>query len=129
MTGNVITYSGKSAAREVGKALGFDLESLGRFIELGQQLGWRGQTDTMRILSKCRLDIQHRASPVPRLSMRIQDLPRHFGNIRAAWHLPGHLTMFVPLERASMPGPLSSNGTKKIVLTLGIIKVDLLASA
>ena len=28
MTANVITYRGKSAAREVGKALGFDQESL-----------------------------------------------------------------------------------------------------
>src|ERR1035437_5494732 len=30
MTANVISYRGKSAAREVGKALGFDAESLGR---------------------------------------------------------------------------------------------------
>ena len=30
MTANVITYRGRSAAREVGKALGFDGETLDR---------------------------------------------------------------------------------------------------
>ena len=34
MTANVITYRGKSAAREVGKALGFDPESLQRLSSL-----------------------------------------------------------------------------------------------
>ena len=37
MTANVITYRGKSAAREVGKALGFDQESLGRLSSLVSQ--------------------------------------------------------------------------------------------
>jgi error-prone DNA polymerase len=32
MTANVITYRGKSAAREVAKALGFDQESLATFV-------------------------------------------------------------------------------------------------
>ena len=39
MTANVITYRGKSAAREVGKALGFDAESLGTAVEPGQPVG------------------------------------------------------------------------------------------
>ena len=47
MTANVITYRGKSAAREVGKALGFDQESLGRLSSLVSQWEWRGKTDTM----------------------------------------------------------------------------------
>ena len=39
MTANVITYRGKSAARETGKALGFDEESLGRLASLVEPVG------------------------------------------------------------------------------------------
>jgi len=45
MTANVITYRGKSAAREVGKALGFDQESLARLTSLVSHFEWRGPTD------------------------------------------------------------------------------------
>ncbi len=47
MTANVITYRGKSAAREVGKALGFDAETLGRLSSLVGHWEWRGPNDTM----------------------------------------------------------------------------------
>ena len=39
MTANVITYRGRSAAREIGKALSFDPETLGRFGEPGWIVG------------------------------------------------------------------------------------------
>ena len=42
MTANVITYRGKSAARETGKALGFDQDTLGRLSSLVSQWEWRG---------------------------------------------------------------------------------------
>src|ERR1700750_1486965 len=41
MTANVITYRGRSAAREVGKALGFDDETLGRLSGLVHTWGWK----------------------------------------------------------------------------------------
>src|SRR5258708_18542968 len=44
---NGITYVRKSAAREVGKALGFDQESLQRLSGLINHFKWRGPTDTM----------------------------------------------------------------------------------
>src|SRR6185437_11365346 len=47
MTANVITYRGKSAAREVGKALGFDAESLQRLSALVANFEWKGPKDTM----------------------------------------------------------------------------------
>src|ERR1700726_3329124 len=40
MTANVITYRGRSAAREIGKALGFDQESLERISKLSSRGGW-----------------------------------------------------------------------------------------
>src|SRR5258708_6824160 len=48
MTANVITYRGKSAAREVGKALKQQFhESLQRLSGLVKHFEWRGPTDTM----------------------------------------------------------------------------------
>src|ERR1700732_4347382 len=47
MCANVITYRGKSAAREVGKTLGFDRETLGRLSGKVSHWEWRGPTDTM----------------------------------------------------------------------------------
>src|SRR6202008_3684147 len=59
MTANVITYRGKSAAREVGKALGFDPESLQRLSSLVSHFEWRGPTDTMaHSFSNAGLDIK-----------------------------------------------------------------------
>ena len=42
MTANVITYRGRSAAREVGKALGFEITSLARLSSLGPHVGVEG---------------------------------------------------------------------------------------
>ncbi len=81
MTANVITYRGKSAARETGKALGFDEDTLGRLSGLVGQWEWRGQTDTMaHSFQHAGFDIRHpRIAKYLELSMRIQDLPRHLG--------------------------------------------------
>src|SRR5271165_7091339 len=45
MTANVITYRGRSAAREVGKVLGFDQETLDRLSSLVNSGEWRGPSD------------------------------------------------------------------------------------
>ena len=59
MTANVITYRGKSAAREVGKALGFDQESLGRLSSLVSQLGVaRQERHDGALVPACRLRSQ-----------------------------------------------------------------------
>jgi error-prone DNA polymerase len=119
MTANVITYRGKSAAREVGKVLGFDQESLGRLSSLVSQWEWRGKTDTMaHSFRNAGFDIKYpRIAKYLELSMRIQGLPRHLGQHSGGMVIcQGQLNCVVPLERASMPGALSSNGTKKIVL-------------
>ena len=42
MTANVITYRGRSAAREAGKALGFDPETLDRLTKLVGAWEWKG---------------------------------------------------------------------------------------
>lgn len=129
MTANVSTYRNKSAAREVGKALGFDEESLGRLSSLAGQWEWRGKNETMAHSFKhAGLDIQHpRIAKYLELSMRIQDLPRHLSQHSGGMVIcQGQLNHVVPLERASMPGRTVIQWDKEDCANLGIIKVDLL---
>jgi error-prone DNA polymerase len=129
MTANVTTYRQKSAAREVGKALGFDEESLGRLSSLAGQWEWRGETDTMaHSFQHAGFDIQHpRIAKYLELSMRIQDVPRNLSQHSGGMVIcKGRLNQIVPLERASMPGRTVVQWDKEDCADLGIIKVDLL---
>ena len=129
MTANVITYRGKSAAREVGKALGFDQESLGRLSSLVSQWEWRGKTDTMaHSFQNAGFDLKHpRIAKYLELCMRIQNLPRHLGQHSGGMVIcQGQLNRVVPLERSSMPGRTVVQWDKEDCADLGIIKVDLL---
>jgi error-prone DNA polymerase len=129
MTANVITYRGKSAAREVGKALGFDQESLARLSSLVSHFEWRGPRDTMaHSFQSAGFDIHHpRIAKYLELCMRIQDLPRHLGQHSGGMVIcQGQLNQVVPLERASMPGRTVVQWDKEDCADLGIIKVDLL---
>ena len=47
MCANVITYRGRSAAREVGKSLGFNADMQTRLTRLVGSWEWKGPTDTM----------------------------------------------------------------------------------
>ena len=129
MTANVITYRGKSAAREVGKALGFDAESLGRLTSLVSQWEWRGESDTMaNSFHIAGFDVQHpRIAKYLELCVRLQDLPRHLGQHSGGMVIcQGQLNQVVPLERASMPGRTVVQWDKEDCADLGIVKVDLL---
>jgi error-prone DNA polymerase len=129
MTANVITYRGKSAAREVGKALGFDQESLGRLSSLVSHWEWRGKTDTMaHSFKNAGFDLNHpRIAKYLELCMRMQDLPRHLGQHSGGMVIcQGQLNRVAPLERASMPGRTVIQWDKEDCADLGIIKVDLL---
>jgi error-prone DNA polymerase len=129
MCANVITYRGKSAAREVGKALGFDQDSLQRLAGLVNHFEWRGPTDTMaHSFSNAGFDLEHpRIAKYLELCMRIQDLPRHLGQHSGGMVIcQGLLASVVPLERASMPGRTVVQWDKEDCADLGIIKVDLL---
>jgi error-prone DNA polymerase len=129
MTANVITYRGKSAALEVGKALGFDQESLGRLTSLVSQWEWRGESDTMaNSFHHAGFDVEHpRIAKYLQLCVRLQDLPRHLGQHSGGMVIcQGQLNRIVPLERASMPGRTVIQWDKEDCADLSIIKVDLL---
>ena len=61
MTANVITYRGKSAAREVGKALGFDRGIAGRLIRPRQSSG-SGAARPTRWRTPFNMRLRHPAS-------------------------------------------------------------------
>ncbi len=60
MTANVISYRGRSAAREVGKSLGFDEDQLARLSGLVGHWEWRGENDTMaHNFEQAGFDVRH----------------------------------------------------------------------
>ncbi len=129
VTANVITYRGKSAAREVGKALGFDLETLRRLSGLVSHFEWRGPTDTMaHSFQNAGFDLHHpRIAKYLELCMRMQDLPRHLGQHSGGMVIcQGQLNRVVPIERASMPGRTVIQWDKEDCADMGLVKVDLL---
>ncbi|HUD73817.1 MAG TPA: OB-fold nucleic acid binding domain-containing protein, partial [Terracidiphilus sp.] len=127
--GDVITYRGRSASREVGKVLGFEDEQLARLSSLMGHWEWRGENDTMaRHFEQAGFDIRHpRIARYLDLCLRMKDLPRHLGQHSGGMVIcAGMLNRVVPIERASMPGRTVIQWDKEDCADLGLIKVDLL---
>jgi error-prone DNA polymerase len=129
MTANVITYRGKSAAREVGKALGFEMVTLDRLSSLVRAWEWKDPSDTPeRHFSDAGLDLKNpRIRKFLELYQAVQDLPRHLGQHSGGMVIcQGQLDSVVPLEPATMPGRVVVQWDKEDCADMGIIKVDLL---
>src|SRR5262249_14131185 len=129
MTANVITYRGRSAAREIGKALSFDAATLERLSSLVGSWEYKDANDTLaRQFQTAGLDFTHpRVHKFLDLCLAIQDLPRHLGQHSGGMVIcQGHLDSVVPLEPASMPGRVVVQWDKEDCADMGIIKVDLL---
>jgi error-prone DNA polymerase len=129
MTANVITYRGRSAAREVGKVLGFDEETVGRLSGLVHTWEWKDPKDTTeRQFKDAGLDLaDRRIKKFFQLFTAVQDLPRHLGQHSGGMVIcQGQLDSVVPLEPAAMPGRVVVQWDKEDCADLGIIKVDLL---
>jgi error-prone DNA polymerase len=129
MTANVITYRGKSAAREAGKTLGFDADTLDRLTKLVGAWEWKGPTDTLDATFRTAgFDTQHRRiAKYLEICERMQDIPRHLGQHSGGMVIcAGQLNAVVPLERASMPGRTVIQWDKEDCADMKIIKVDLL---
>ena len=129
MTANVITYRGKSAAREVGKTLGIDAAQVDRLAKVMNQFEFVDPADTLRKrMVEAGCDLDH---PTFRwfaeLWNRMQDLPRHLGQHSGGMVIcQGQLDSVVPLENASMPGRVVLQWDKDDCADMGLVKVDLL---
>jgi len=129
MTANVITYRNRMAAREIGKALGFDPETLAKISAAVATWEFRDENDAL----DCRfrdagLDLKHpRLRKYYELCLAVQDMPRHLGQHSGGMVIcQGQLDSVVPLEPASMPGRVVVQWDKEDCAAMGIIKVDLL---
>src|SRR5436189_3879757 len=129
MTANVITYRSRMAGREMGKALGFDPETLDKVSAAVSTWEYRDSNDTFdHRFRDAGLDINHpRLRKYFELCVAAQDLPRHLGQHSGGMVIcQGQLDSVVPLEPASMPGRVVVQWDKDDCHDLGIIKVDLL---
>src|SRR4029079_5996318 len=129
MTANVITYRGRSAAREVGKVLDFDDETLARLSALVHTFEWKDPNDSgERQFRDAGMDLrQPRIKKFFQLYQLLQDLPRHLGQHSGGMVIcQGALDSIVPLEPAAMPGRVVVQWDKEDCADLGLIKVDLL---
>jgi error-prone DNA polymerase len=129
MTANVITYRGRSAAREIGKALSFDPETLGRLASLVSAWEYKDENDTLAChFRDAGLDPQHpRIRKFFELCVSVQDLPRHLGQHSGGMVVcQGQLDSVVPLEPATMPNRVVVQWDKEDCADMGIVKIDLL---
>lgn len=127
LTATVITYRPRSAIRDVGKALGFDLATLD---SLAKSHHWwdSGQVDAERLaalgLSLDDLAVQQ----LLRLTTQLLGFPRHLSQHTGGFVLTrGLLSRMVPIENASMPGRTVIQWDKDDLDAMGLLKVDILA--
>jgi len=129
MTANVITYRSRMAAREMGKALGFDPETLNKVSAAVSHWEYKDANDTFdHRFRDAGLDLNHpRLRKYFELCVAVQDLPRHLGQHSGGMVIcQGQLDSIVPLEPASMPGRVVVQWDKEDCADLSIVKVDLL---
>src|SRR5260370_25646737 len=128
MTANVITYRGRSAARDIGKVLGFEEEEIGRLSILVRHYEYKDPKETdERNFMEAGFDLRN---PLVRkffdLYLAVQDLPRHLGQHSGGMVIcHGHLDQVVPLEPATMPGRVVVQWDKEDCNDMGILKIDL----
>jgi error-prone DNA polymerase len=129
MTANVITYRNRMAAREMGKVLGFDPETLNKISAAVATWEFRDENDALdRRFRDAGLDLNHpRLRKYYELCLAVQDMPRHLGQHSGGMVIcQGQLDSVVPLEPASMPGRVVVQWDKEDCADMGIIEVDLL---
>ncbi len=127
LTANVISYRGRSAARDVAKALGFPLDQVNALSECFDF--WTSEAAPEERLREAGFDPE---TPVMRrlvhLIGELLDHPRHLSQ-----HVGGFvisdapLSTLVPTEPAAMENRTVIQWNKDDLDTLGLLKVDVLA--
>lgn len=128
MTATVISYRGRSAAREIGKALNVSTDVIDRVCSLIGHFEYPEPLNLINTIEKAGLPRTHpRARAFVSLYLQMATLPRHLGQHTGGMIISqDQLSSIVPLENASMPGRVVAQWDKDDCENLGIIKVDLL---
>ncbi|MBS0340664.1 MAG: error-prone DNA polymerase, partial [Proteobacteria bacterium] len=127
LTAVVTSYRAKSAFRDVGKALGFEVHQLDA---VSSNLAWWDGRDAMKQrVSEAGLDPDD--LPVQQLLMltgQLIGMPRHMSQHPGGFVLTkGPLTRIVPVENAAMEDRTICEWDKDDLDALGLLKVDVLA--
>ena len=123
----VITYRPKSAVRDVGKALGFDLAAVDRLAK--GMSGWGRRHALGERLKELGFDPQSRiCAHLMRLVDQILTFPRHLSQHTGGFVISrGPLSALVPIENAAMPERTVIQWDKDDLESLALLKVDVLA--
>ena len=127
LAATVITYRPKSAMRDVGKALGFDLEQVDRLSK--SMAWWDGRQVLPQRLEDAGFDPSNQKV---RLLMHLVDelvgFPRHLSQHVGGFVIArGKLSHLVPIENAAMADRTIIQWDKDDLDALGLLKVDVLA--
>ena len=127
LTGVVISYRPKSAIRDVGKALGFDLEILEQLAKAHRWWDGRDVHEDKLIelgLSPDDLNVRQLMT----LTRQLMGFPRHLSQHPGGFVLTrGPLSRMVPIEAASMEDRTVIEWDKDDLDAMGLLKVDVLA--
>jgi error-prone DNA polymerase len=123
----VIRYRPRSAIRDVGKALGFDLDTVERLARSMQW--WDGREVAQQRLEEAGLDPQDLGvRQWMGLVRQLLGFPRHLSQHTGGFVLTdGPLSRLVPIENAAMPERTVIQWDKDDLDAAGLLKVDILA--
>jgi error-prone DNA polymerase len=126
MVCEVITYRGRSALREVGKALGLSLDQVDKLA--GAISRW-GESLEPSMMAELGFDPADRTvGLLLELAAQIENFPRHLSIHSGGFAITkGPLYELVPVENGSMEGRTVIQWDKDDVAAAGILKVDLLS--
>ncbi len=127
LVGTVIRFRGRSAIREVGKALGLSEDVTGRLAKASWGPG--RELDLAELARAEGLDLADRRLGLTlALAGEVQDTPRHLATHVGGFVMArGLLTEMAVLGNAAMAGRTVMEWDKDDVDALGLLKVDLLA--
>ncbi|HET6250365.1 MAG TPA: error-prone DNA polymerase [Tepidisphaeraceae bacterium] len=127
MTAEVITYRGRSAIRDVGKAMGLSLDMVD---SLAGKLDWwhKGVVSDEQIRETGLDPADRTLRQVMAVATELLGFPRHLSqHVGGMVMTRGRLCEMVPIENATMPDRTMIEWDKDDIDALGILKVDVLA--
>jgi error-prone DNA polymerase len=127
ITGVVISYRPKSAIRDVGKALGFSLETVDALAK--NHTWWDGREVMRERFAEVGVSVDDlQVQQLLHLTQQLLGFPRHLSQHTGGFVLTkGPLSRMVPIENASMPDRTVIEWDKDDLDALGLLKVDCLA--
>jgi len=127
LTGVIISYRPKSAIRDVGKALGFSLETVDAIAK--GHVWWDGKDVKKERIEELGLSVDDlQVQQLLQLTRQLIGFPRHLSQHPGGFVLTkGPLARMVPIENAAMKDRTVLQWDKDDLDALGLLKVDCLA--